>query len=243
MADDGGGRGEPLLAFVVGDFVSVAWTARGAGAVMYLVVCGSWIGYTAYIWLLEHVPTSKVSTYAYVNPVVAVFLGWLILHERVDRFIVMGSVIVVVSVILVTSAKVKEKTVAEELPAVEAAVIAVLSSQFSVLSFQTLTVLSSQKLDEVDWWRILYFEASSSSFFAFVQQINSAAMDGEGLFGGACGLEGYAGRSSLPGRRGAGGIGWGLLHIFVGRSFVGDVCDLYGLLENGLAAVDLGDDA
>src|SRR6202044_3318976 len=86
-----------------------------------LIVCGSWIGYTAYIWLLEHVPTSKVSTYAYVNPVVAVFLGWLILHERVDRFIVMGSVIVVLSVILVTSAKVKEKIVAEELPAVEAA--------------------------------------------------------------------------------------------------------------------------
>ncbi len=109
-----------LFALVVGDFSQVAWTARGVGAVLYLVVCGSWIGYTAYIWLLEHVPTSKVSTYAYVNPVVAVFLGWLILHERVDRFIVMGSVIVVVSVILVTSAKVKEKTVAEELPAVEA---------------------------------------------------------------------------------------------------------------------------
>jgi drug/metabolite transporter (DMT)-like permease len=53
--------------------------------------------------------------------VVAVFLGWLILHERVDRFIVMGSVVVVLSVILVTSAKVKEKAVREELPAVEAA--------------------------------------------------------------------------------------------------------------------------
>jgi len=62
-----------------------------------------------------------VSTYAYVNPVVAVFLGWLILHERVDRFIFMGSVIVVLSVILVTSAKVSRKTVAQELPAVEAA--------------------------------------------------------------------------------------------------------------------------
>ena len=110
-----------LLALAVGDFSRVAWTARGVSAVSYLIVCGSWIGYTAYIWLLEHVPTSKVSTYAYVNPVVAVFLGWLILHERVDRFIVMGSVIVVLSVILVTSAKVKETTVAEELPAVEAA--------------------------------------------------------------------------------------------------------------------------
>ena len=47
---------------------SVTWTLRGVGAILYLVVCGSWIGYTAYIWLLQHVPTSKVSTYAYVNP-------------------------------------------------------------------------------------------------------------------------------------------------------------------------------
>jgi drug/metabolite transporter (DMT)-like permease len=110
-----------LFALAMGDFSRVIWTTRGVGATMYLVVCGSWIGYTAYIWLLEHVPTSKVSTYAYVNPVVAVFLGWLILHEHVDRFILLGSAIVVLSVVLVTSAKVKQKTVAEELPAVEAA--------------------------------------------------------------------------------------------------------------------------
>jgi drug/metabolite transporter (DMT)-like permease len=115
------GVGNFLLVLVLGDFSRVSWTTRGVSAVLYLVVCGSWIGYTAYIWLLEHVPTSKVSTYAYVNPVVAVFLGWLILHERVDRFILMGSLIVVLSVILVTSAKVKETAAAEELPAVEAA--------------------------------------------------------------------------------------------------------------------------
>ena len=110
-----------IFALLAGDLSHARWTVRGISATLYLVVCGSWIGYTAYIWLLEHVPTSKVSTYAYVNPVVAVFLGWLILHERVDRFILAGSAIVVLSVILVTSAKVKEKTVAEELPAVEAA--------------------------------------------------------------------------------------------------------------------------
>ena len=115
------GVGNFLLALVLGDFLRVSWTTRGVSAVLYLVVCGSWIGYTAYIWLLEHVPTSKVSTYAYVNPVVAVFLGWLILHERVDRFILTGSVIVVLAVILVTSAKVKEKHVTEAVPAVEAA--------------------------------------------------------------------------------------------------------------------------
>ena len=114
------GVGNFIFALALGDFSRVVWTARGIGATLYLVVCGSWIGYTAYIWLLEHVPTSKVSTYAYVNPVVAVFLGWLILHERVDRFILAGSAIVVLSVVLVTSAKVKTKTVAGEMPAVEA---------------------------------------------------------------------------------------------------------------------------
>lgn len=110
-----------VLAVALADFSRAAWTTRGVSAVLYLVVCGSWIGYTAYIWLLKHVPTSKVSTYSYVNPVVAVFLGWLILHEHVDRFIVMGSVIVVLSVILVTSATVKEKAAPEELPVIEAA--------------------------------------------------------------------------------------------------------------------------
>src|SRR5580692_1007866 len=110
-----------IFALLFERHATVTWTVRGVSAILYLVVCGSWIGYTAYIWLLQHVPTSKVSTYAYVNPVVAVFLGWLVLHERIDRYIVMGSAIVVLSVVLVTSAKVKQKTVAEELPAVEPA--------------------------------------------------------------------------------------------------------------------------
>src|ERR1700751_3258902 len=115
------GAGNFIYALFAGDLGRATWSARSLAATGYLVVCGSWIGYTAYIWLLEHVPTSKVSTYAYVNPVVAVFLGWLILREKVDRFILAGSAIVVLSVVLVTLAKVKQKTVAEELPAVEAA--------------------------------------------------------------------------------------------------------------------------
>ena len=109
------------LIFAAGlrDFSRAVWTARGIGAVTYLVVCGSWIGYTAYIWLLGHAPTSKVSTYAYVNPVVAVFLGWLVLHEKVDAYILAGSAVVVASVVLVTSAQVTKKSVAEEMPTVE----------------------------------------------------------------------------------------------------------------------------
>lgn len=115
------GVGNFAFALFAGDLFRATWAPRSLAAVAYLVVCGSWIGYTAYIWLLEHVPTSKVSTYAYVNPVVAVFLGWLILHERVDRYIIAGSAIVVLSVILVTSAKVREKSLSDELAAVEAA--------------------------------------------------------------------------------------------------------------------------
>src|SRR5208283_1019125 len=110
-----------MFALLVERHAPVMWTIRGVAAILYLVVCGSWIGYTAYIWLLQHVPTSKVSTYAYVNPVVAVFLGWLVLHERIDRYIAIGSAIIVASVVLVTSAKVSTRVAAEELPAVEAA--------------------------------------------------------------------------------------------------------------------------
>jgi drug/metabolite transporter (DMT)-like permease len=110
-----------IFALLNHDFARVDWTPRAVGAVLYLVVGGSWIGYTSYIWLLRHAPSSKVSTYAYVNPVVAVFLGWLVLHEPIDRYILIGSAIIVASVILVTSAKVASKTVAEEMPAVEAA--------------------------------------------------------------------------------------------------------------------------
>ena len=111
------GMGNLLIAVSLRDFSRAAWTPRGLGAVLYLVICGSLIGYTSYIWLLAHVPTSKVSTYAYVNPVVAVFLGWLVLKERVGGYILAGSAIVIASVIVVSSAKIHSRTVAEEMPA------------------------------------------------------------------------------------------------------------------------------
>jgi drug/metabolite transporter (DMT)-like permease len=95
-----------LLAFALGESAHAQWTLRGMGAIAYLIVFGSWVGYSAYIWLLQNVPMPKVATYAYVNPVVAVFLGWLVLHERVDAYILAGSAIIVAAVALVTSAKV-----------------------------------------------------------------------------------------------------------------------------------------
>jgi drug/metabolite transporter (DMT)-like permease len=74
-----------VLALLDRDFARAVWTFRGIAAIAYLVICGSIIGYTAYIYILAHAHTSKVSTYAYVNPIVAVFLGWLVLHEKIDQ--------------------------------------------------------------------------------------------------------------------------------------------------------------
>lgn len=104
-----------VIGFVTGETARAHWTAQGIGAIAYLVVFGSWVGFSAYIWLLHNVPMPKVATYAYVNPVVAVFLGWLVLHEHIDGYILAGSAIVVTSVALVTGAKVK--TPAGEIPA------------------------------------------------------------------------------------------------------------------------------
>jgi len=96
-----------LLALAFGDFHRADWSRSGWLAVAYLVTFGSLVGFTAYIWLLEHVPTPKVATYAYVNPVVAVFLGWLIAREHIDRYMLMGMVVIVAAVVLVTSSKLR----------------------------------------------------------------------------------------------------------------------------------------
>ncbi len=112
------------LAGATGEFQKSTWTAPAVWSVVYLVVCGSWVGFTAYIWLLEHVPTPKVATYAYVNPIVAVFLGWFLLSEKVDTVMIVGTVIIVGSVALMTTSKLKklsarvEPEVAEIAPAI-----------------------------------------------------------------------------------------------------------------------------
>ena len=71
----------------------------------YLVTFGSVVAFTAYVWVLSVAPISLVATYAYVNPVVAVFLGWLILSEAVTLPIVIGGLVVVGAVAIVVSAE------------------------------------------------------------------------------------------------------------------------------------------
>lgn len=73
-------------------------------AVAYLIVFGSWIGFTSYLWLLRNARTSLVSTYAYVTPVGAVLLGALLLNETISaRTVVAGGLIVVAVALIITA--------------------------------------------------------------------------------------------------------------------------------------------
>jgi drug/metabolite transporter (DMT)-like permease len=78
-----------------------AFSVRSVVALAYLIVFGSWLAFTAYAWLLQNAPISKVSTYAYVNPVVAIVLGFLILDEVITPITFVGAAIIVVAVALV----------------------------------------------------------------------------------------------------------------------------------------------
>jgi drug/metabolite transporter (DMT)-like permease len=77
------------------------WSTRSAVGLVYLVLIGSLVGYTAYVWLLANLPISTVATYAYVNPVVAIVLGVIFLNEGVTWRILVGAVVVLASVALV----------------------------------------------------------------------------------------------------------------------------------------------
>ena len=96
------------------DYGSRTWLALG-----YLVVFGSMLAFTAYVWLLANAPISLVATYAYVNPVVAVFLGWLILGESVTVPIVIGGGVVVLAVAIVITAERPRRKPLPETPAPE----------------------------------------------------------------------------------------------------------------------------
>ena len=95
-----------LLAIVTGDplrlnLANASWTS--IGAFFYLLVFGSLVGFTAYSWLLNNVAPARAATYAYVNPVVAVLLGWLVANEPLTREMLIAAAVIIGSVILITT--------------------------------------------------------------------------------------------------------------------------------------------
>ncbi|MGW5560504.1 EamA family transporter [Micromonospora sp. NPDC003944] len=91
------GRGE------LSDFHPAAVSARSWWALGYLVVAGSLVAFTAYVWLLQNAPISLVSTYAYVNPAVAVVLGALLVAEPITPQVLLGGAVIVAGVALVVT--------------------------------------------------------------------------------------------------------------------------------------------
>jgi drug/metabolite transporter (DMT)-like permease len=82
-----------VLNFELGQVSTDSWLAFA-----YLVLIGSLVAYTAYVFLLQNAPISRVATYAYVNPTIAIFLGWAILDEQVTALTLLGAAIVIGSV-------------------------------------------------------------------------------------------------------------------------------------------------
>ena len=82
---------------------AAAFTARSLLALLYLILFGSIIGFTAYIWLLRNTSPARATTYAYVNPVVAILLGWGIADEPLTLRIMVAAAVIISGVIAITT--------------------------------------------------------------------------------------------------------------------------------------------
>lgn len=90
---------------LLGEWEAFTLNWKGMAAMVYLIFFGSIVGFSSFIYALSKLPVTTVSMYAYVNPVIAVLLGWLILSERLDWSVVTATTIVLLGVALVRSAK------------------------------------------------------------------------------------------------------------------------------------------
>jgi drug/metabolite transporter (DMT)-like permease len=97
----GGGFVCIVSAAIHGEFSNLDLSNASDSSVIafsYLVSIGSLVAFTAYVWLLQNAPISKVATYAYVNPVIAIFLGWSLLSEEITMTVIVGAAVIVGSV-------------------------------------------------------------------------------------------------------------------------------------------------
>ncbi len=99
-----GGLALCVIALVIGEplqLTAAIWSVSGVGSVVYLIIFGSWLGFGSYVWLLSHVSPARVSTYAYVNPIVAVMLGAAFLDEPLTAGLVQAGCLILLGVLLV----------------------------------------------------------------------------------------------------------------------------------------------
>lgn len=80
-----------------------AVTPRSAAALIYLILVGAVIGFTAFFWLVRNTSTAKATTYAYVNPIVAIVLGWALAHEPVTPRVLVAATVIISGVVMITT--------------------------------------------------------------------------------------------------------------------------------------------
>ena len=90
-----------FLGLITGEKIAADTPAEGWWAMLYLIIAGSIIGYSLFVYALHHLPATLVSVYAYVNPIVALWLGWLILSEPVSPKSIYAMIITLSGVYLV----------------------------------------------------------------------------------------------------------------------------------------------
>lgn len=100
-----------IVGLMTGEKLSDLFDATASGwlALLYLSIFGSIVGYSAYVWLVANAPVSLTATYAYVNPVVAVFLGVAFIHEKFHITELLGGIVVVLGVMLVVNVEGRRK--------------------------------------------------------------------------------------------------------------------------------------
>ena len=106
-----GGAFLALMAGALGEFRNFhPWTiSRGVWlSLLYLIVAGSIVAFTAYVWLIHHESPTKVGTYAYVNPVVAVLVGYFLGGEALGVRTILGTTFVLISVVVITTTRAKK---------------------------------------------------------------------------------------------------------------------------------------
>jgi drug/metabolite transporter (DMT)-like permease len=97
-----------IASALLGELSSFHWNQVSRASwwsLLYLIIAGSLIGYTSFAWLMKHASPTLVSTYGYINPIVAVFLGWWILNESVGPRILLASATIIGGVALISLSK------------------------------------------------------------------------------------------------------------------------------------------
>ena len=90
-----------VIGISIGELPRLRFEINGLLALAYLVIVGSFIGYTSYIYAIAKLPLSLVSTHAYINPVIALFLGWIVLDEKLDFQTAIAAAVIIAGVFIV----------------------------------------------------------------------------------------------------------------------------------------------